>query len=415
MERMNQNNESMILNGKWFLAMWLIIIFSISWTSTNESMAAEPPLAESNEEENVVEPLVDEQIENIDLGDIKGFWDSIVNEYGGFLPESQKGSFMDFVKGDKSFSFQQWLIGALKFLFHELVANGKLLGSLILLAVFAAILQTIQNAFEFHAVSKVAYSITYMVLIILALNSFHVAINYTEEAIQGMMSFMVALIPLLLALLASLGNFSSVAFFHPVIVFLINTSSLLIVNIVLPLLFLSAILHVVSSLTDHYKVTKLANLLRNIALGGLGIFFALFLGVISIQGASSAIADGVTIRTAKFLAGNFIPVVGRMFTDATDTVLSASLLLKNTIGLAGVAILLLLAFFPAVKVLALALIFHIAGAVLQPLGGGPIVESLDVIGKSVLFIFVSLAVVSLMFFLTITIMIGMGNAAYMMR
>ncbi|PWA13307.1 stage III sporulation protein AE [Pueribacillus theae] len=378
-------------------------------------MAAEPPLAESNEEENTIEPLVDEQIENIDLGDIKDFWDSIVNEYGGFLPESQKGSFMDFVKGDKSFSFQQWLIGALKFLFHELVANGKLLGSLILLAVFAAILQTIQNAFEFHAVSKVAYSITYMVLIILALNSFHVAINYTEEAIQSMMSFMVALIPLLLALLASLGNFSSVAFFHPVIVFLINTSSLLIVKIVLPLLFLSAILHVVSSLTDHYKVTKLANLLRNIALGGLGIFFALFLGVISIQGASSAIADGVTIRTAKFLAGNFIPVVGRMFTDATDTVLSASLLLKNTIGLAGVAILLLLAFFPAVKVLALALIFHIAGAVLQPLGGGPIVESLDVIGKSVLFIFVSLGVVSLMFFLTITIMIGMGNAAYMMR
>ncbi|WP_407071828.1 stage III sporulation protein AE [Pueribacillus theae] len=412
---MNQNNESMVLNGKWFVAVWLIIVFSISWTSTNESMAAEPPLAESNEEENTIEPLVDEQIENIDLGDIKDFWDSIVNEYGGFLPESQKGSFMDFVKGDKSFSFQQWLIGALKFLFHELVANGKLLGSLILLAVFAAILQTIQNAFEFHAVSKVAYSITYMVLIILALNSFHVAINYTEEAIQSMMSFMVALIPLLLALLASLGNFSSVAFFHPVIVFLINTSSLLIVKIVLPLLFLSAILHVVSSLTDHYKVTKLANLLRNIALGGLGIFFALFLGVISIQGASSAIADGVTIRTAKFLAGNFIPVVGRMFTDATDTVLSASLLLKNTIGLAGVAILLLLAFFPAVKVLALALIFHIAGAVLQPLGGGPIVESLDVIGKSVLFIFVSLGVVSLMFFLTITIMIGMGNAAYMMR
>lgn len=52
------------------------------------------------------------------------------------------------------------------------------------------------------------------------------------------------------------------------------------------------------------------------------------LGVISLQGTASAVADGVAIRTAKFVTGNFIPVVGRMFTDAADTVLTASLLLK---------------------------------------------------------------------------------------
>ncbi len=368
-----------------------------------------------NTHDEAFDSLVHEQMDSLELENIKKFWDSIATEYGGFLPESQKVSFLDFVKGDKSFSFQQWLIGGLKFLFYELIANGKLLGTLILLAVFAAVLQTIQNAFEFHTVSKVAYSITFMVLIIIALNSFHIAVTYAEEAIQNMMNFMIALIPLLLALLASLGNLASVGFFHPMIVFLINTSSLLIVKLVLPLLFLSAILLVVSSLTEHYKVTKLANLLRNVGLGILGVFFAIFLGVISIQGASSAVADGVTIRTAKFFAGNFIPVVGRMFTDATDAIMSASLLLKNMIGLAGVVILLLLAFFPAVKVLAISLIFHIAGAILQPLGAGPIVESLDVIGKSILYIFVALAVVSFMFFLTITIMIGIGNAAYMMR
>lgn len=389
----------------WAFMVLLIIFLNVNSVSANEEET----------EQLDIDAIVDEQVETMELDDIREFWNSIVTEYGGFLPEGQKGSFMDFVKGDKSFSFQQWAIGAFKFIFYELVANGKLLGSLILLAVFAVVLQTIQNAFEFHTVSKVAYSITYMVLIIIALNSFHIAVTYAEEAIQNMLSFMIALIPLLLALLASLGNLVSVAFFHPVIVFLINTSSLLVLKVVLPLLFLSAILQVVSSLSEHYKVTKLANLLRNVGLGLLGLFFALFLGVISIQGATSAVADGVTIRTAKFFAGNFIPVVGRMFTDATDTVLSASLLLKNMIGLAGVIILLLLAFFPAMKVLVISIIFHLGGAILQPLGGGPIVESLDVIGKSILFIFVALAVVCLMFFLTITIVIGIGNAAYMMR
>ena len=67
----------------------------------------------------------------------------------------------------------------------------------------------------------------------------------------------------------------------------------------------------------------------------LGLFFTIFLGVISVQGASAAVTDGITLKTAKFITGNFIPVIGRMFSDATDTVISASVLLKNTVGIAG--------------------------------------------------------------------------------
>ena len=76
----------------------------------------------------------------------------------------------------------------------------------------------------------------------------------------------------------------------------------------------------------------MANLLRNITIGILGGLLTIFLTVVSVQGASSAVVDGVTIKAAKFITGNFVPVVGKMFTDATDTVISASLLVKNTIG-----------------------------------------------------------------------------------
>ena len=93
-----------------------------------------------------------------------------------------------------------------------------------------------------------------------------------------------------------------------------------------------------------------------------------FLGVISVQGTSSAVADGVTIRTAKFVTGNFIPVVGRMFTDAADTVINASVLLKNTVGMAGVIILLLITTFPAIKILIISFIYKLSASLLQPLG-----------------------------------------------
>ncbi|MCY8855988.1 stage III sporulation protein AE [Bacillus atrophaeus] len=401
---------------RWILALAAVLIFcqteSVQALQNTEETAETAETAGSADK---ADELVKQQAEALETDSIGEFWDDIMSEYGGLLPESQKGSLLEFMNGEKSFSPQEWLKALFSYLFHEVLANGKLLGTLILLTIFCVILQMLQNAFQQSTVSKVAYSIVYMVLIILALNSFHVAITYASEAIQTMTSFILALIPMLLALMASSGGAVSAAFFHPVILFLMNTSGLLIQNIVMPLIFLSAILSIVSTMTDQYKVTQLAGLLRKIAIGALAVFLTIFLGVISVQGTSAAVTDGITLRTAKFITGNFIPVLGRMFTDATDTVISASLLLKNTVGIIGVAILICIAAFPAIKVLSLAFIYKLAAAILQPLGGGPVITCLDVISRSVLYIFAALAIVSLMFFLSITVIITAGNLTMMMK
>lgn len=385
----------------------IIVIFFLFFFSFPVIVQASPPPPQQD--------LIDQQIDKLGIQEIKKFWDDIMTEYGGYLPESQKGSLLQFLNGEKELSFQEWSKAFLKYIFHEIIANGKLLGTLILLTIFSMLLQLLQDAFSQSTVSKVAYALVYMVLMIIALNSFHIAIEYTVEAIQTMTSFILALIPLLLALMAASGGLISAAFFHPVILFLMNTSGVLIEKIVLPLLFLSALLSIVSTLTDQYKVTQLAQLLRNISIGLLGTFLTVFLGVISVQGASAAVSDGMAIRTAKFVTGNFIPVLGRMFTDATDTVISASVLLKNTVGIIGVAILLFIAAFPAIKVLTLAFIYKFTAALLQPLGGGPIIKCLDIISKSVIYIFAALAIVSLMFFLSITVIIAAGNITMMVR
>ncbi|WKB37274.1 hypothetical protein QS257_09500 [Terrilactibacillus sp. S3-3] len=57
---------------------------------------------------------------------------------------------------------------------------------------------------------------------------------------------------------------------------LANTVGLFISKFVLPLLFLSALLHIVSTLTDQYKLTKLADLLRNLQSGHSQLFSRFF-------------------------------------------------------------------------------------------------------------------------------------------
>lgn len=396
---------SVVHTGKLIL-IWFALLFCLSpgMVYAAGASAASP-----------INQIVEEQVDHLQLDRVEKYWHKLQREYQGYLPDLKSQGFIQILLQQEELSIASFLQGMGKFIFHEILINGKLLSSIIIITVFAMILETMQNAFERNAVSTVAYSIAYLVLMVLAINSFHVAITYAKDAINSMTDFMLAMIPLVIALLASVGNLATATMFHPLIIFMINISGTMITYVVFPLLFLSAMLSIVSLFSERYKVTQLATLLRNIAMGVLGSFLTIFLAVISIQGATSAVTDGVTLRTAKYITGNFIPIVGRMFSDAADTVLNASLLVKNAVGLAGVVILIILCAFPALKILVLALIYNLSSAVLQPLGNSPIISALGTIGKSLLFVFAALATVGLMFFLAITIIIAAGNISMMVR
>jgi stage III sporulation protein AE len=347
--------------------------------------------------------------------EVKSYGEELSREYSQFLPDRQPPDIFDLILQGKGIRWGEIFQGMIRYLFNEVLYNGKLLGTIIVLTVLSMILQTLQTAFERNQVSKIAYAIAFLVIIILALNSFSVAVDSAKTAISRMIHFMLALVPLVMTLLASMGNFGSVGMFHPLIVFMIHTIGTLIYTVVFPLLFLSAVLSIVSCLSDKYKVNQLANLLRRISIGVMGSLLTIFLGIISVQGATAAVTDGVTIRTAKYVAGNFVPVVGRMFSDAADTVVGASLLVKNAVGMAGVVILLFISAFPALKILSLAFIYSFSAAVMQPLGNSPIVECLGIISKTLIYVFAAMATVGLMFFLAITIIVAAGNISVMIR
>ncbi|WP_129688489.1 stage III sporulation protein AE [Gottfriedia acidiceleris] len=385
--------------------MKVFLLFFTLFFLVPRIVQAAPPPAE----------IVNEQIQKLGIDEVQQYWDEVVHQYGGFLPESQKGDFIQFVKGEKKFSLQEWFIAFAKYIFFELLSNGKILGILIMLVIFSSLLQSLQNAFEKSTVSKIADNVVFLVLVVFALNSFYVATQATQDAITVMIDFLRALIPILLALIATSGGVISVGVFHPILIFLMHTSGLLVTYFVLPLILVSTILSIVSIINDELKVTKLASLIRNVAVGVLGIFLTIFLGVLSVQGLTTAVTDGVAVKTAKFVTSNFVPVVGKVFADVTDTVISASLLLKNTVGIVGLVTLLAIVVFPAIKILVLALIYKFSAAILQPVGSKNIISTIDTIGKSVTYLFVCLSIVSLMFFLSMTLIIAAGNIVVMFR
>ncbi|MBX6352920.1 MAG: stage III sporulation protein AE [Thermoflavifilum sp.] len=361
-----------------------------------------------------VQQAAQQQLDQIPTGTIDGFWRNLEAQYGGYLPDIQGASLVSAVLQGSGPAWSQVVHGTLRYLLAELVDNARLLGSILILTVLAAVMRSVQTAFERQTISQAAYAVIFAVLLLLAVGSFTSAVASARHAIEGMNDFMLALVPVMVALLAASGALASAAFFQPLLIFCVHFVSNVVFLVVFPLIFFAAVLDLASVISSRYPLTRLASLLRTGGGALLGLCMSGFLGVAAVQGAGKGIADGVILRATKFALGTFVPVIGKAVADAAETVASASLLVKNAVGIAGIIIIACIALFPAIKILALSLVYGGSAALLQPLGETPIIQCLGVLSKSMVMIFATVAVIGLMFFLAICILLASANLAVMM-
>ena len=198
-------------------------------------------------------------------------------------------------------------------------------------------------------------------------------------------------------------------------IMVVSGIAVLIRTILFPLINVSAVIGVVAQIAPDYPLTRLSGLLRHLATMLLSLAFTVFLGVLAVRGAVAPVADGVALRTAKFITSNVVPVIGSMFANAVEVVVGGSLLIKNTIGAFGMVMIFFLVALPIVKIWAIVLIYKLAAALIEPIGDQRVCAAVSSMAGSLTLVMVSLATAALMFFLTVTILVGIGNLAAVMR
>lgn len=360
--------------------------------------------------------LISDQFDRLRLEDLGAFLHQVDQELQQQLSGVSLGKILASIRrGKLDLDLTGFFKALLEFFFRTVLAHAVLLGKLLVLGVVLAVLEHLQGAFEQNTVARLAHGVGILSLLTVAISSFALALNTGREAIGSMVGFMHALLPVLLTLMAALGNLSSVALMHPVILISLNLLGTLTRNIVFPLIFCAAVLAIVSHLSERFQVSRLAGLFRDGSVALLSLFLTIFVGILAIQGVAGAVTDGIGLRTAKFLTGAFVPVVGGILSDAVEAVAGCSLFLKNAVGILGALTLLFLCALPVIKILSAAFIYRLAAALMQPLGAHQLGECLQMLGSYLFLVFAAVAGVGLMFFVVLTIIVGLGNMAVMLR
>jgi len=353
------------------------------------------------------------QLEELDLGQLLRFTETLEEGYRELVPSLH---WRDLTAGaTTSRSVGELLALLLQSFLGELSLSLALLRQILVIGILAALLQRLSTSFGSKMVVDLAFAVCFLVLVLLGLQSFRLAAGIAQETVDTMVSFMHSLLPMLATLLVAVGGVTSAAVFHPLLWALVTTIASLVQHLLLPLILLSTAFSLVSSFSSEFAFPKLGGLLRQAVITILGVMFIIFSGFMVVRGAIAPITDGISLRTAKYLTKAFIPIAGGMFADSLEVVVGGSLLIKNAVGIFGLVMILCLMAAPLLKVLAMVFIYKLVGALLEPISDRRLLQALAVLESSLVLVMIALGTAALMFFLAITILVGIGNLAVFMR
>ncbi|HML48555.1 MAG TPA: stage III sporulation protein AE [Clostridia bacterium] len=319
------------------------------------------------------------------------------------------------LRGEAVLTGESVLDRILQLLIQSLRQSAGLMAQLIVPALLCGILSRMRASFERDTVAEVCHYTGFLVVALVAGRQFFAHLSDVRGVVEGMAQAMQALFPLLLTLLAAVGGTSSSAFFQPAIVAASGTMTALVNHVTLSFAVATALVTLLTHLSPQIGLGRLRSLLKTVANWSLGICFTVFIGVMAVQGMGAAAYDGVTLRTAKYAIDNFVPIVGGMFADTMDTLVACSLLVKNALGMTGLAVLLLSCIAPMIRVLACALVFRVCAAIAEPVADGCIVDLMEDFSGVLVMLFTVLMAVAAMFFLLIAQLLVVGNLTVMLR
>lgn len=353
--------------------------------------------------------LPPEVVEAVDLSDLKAFLNTVDEDVKRYLPGLDLKSWG--VAGPE-WDLRKIGQGIISFFFREILFNYKLIGQLILLAMALAILENVKHAFEEDNISRLAFGLCFLVVMGIVMNCFRINFAIARQTINEMTNFMYAITPVLFSIVAAGGGVATATIVHPLLISSVGVIGGLVSNLVFPLIMFTGIIGMVNHLAEGFPVGKLARFFKITANGILGTAMAVFIGIVTIRGFSASVADSLTLRTAKYFSSAFLPVVGGAISDTMEMAAGCASVLKSGLGVYGLGLITLITVFPLLKILAIAVIFQLSGALIQPLGNNRLSDALQTVGDSTFHLFGAVTVVGLMFYITLAILVGAADFSF---
>ena len=345
--------------------------------------------------------------------DLEGLYDYISTMKSNFElindldPVSYIKNYISTGKGNLSFS--KICDAAFSLLFKEVKTVLSMCIIIVVIGIICSLIKNLQSAFSSESISEIAFYACYALMIIVLTRTFIISLDLAKDIITQISGFMAKLLPILVVMLGVAGGFTESATMDPIVLGTTIIIPKIYLNIILPLILITFVLQFTNNISTEPKISNLCSLVKSSVLWIQGLILTVYIGLLTVRGITASTIDAVTLKTAKFTIDNFIPIVGKTFSDAIASVAGYSLIIKNAIGSVGLLVLILIILYPIIKIFLSSIILKISSSLLEPIADKRITKAVFSAGDSLILILSSVLCVSLMFFVLIAMMVSAGK------
>ena len=395
---------------KWHYVFIIYIVLVGVWCaifmpSSNYAYAIDTDMEDTQQS---LEESVYDRLSNIDLSN----FEDVINNLS---PESlnifgNKSFFQkvnSILSGDVGDNFGSFLLAILDLFFGNIIKYIPIICVVVGIAILGTLVNGIRS--EESNIQGIVNFVCFSLIIVLISTQCVGLLNEVCGCVNGLKVQMDLMFPLLLTLLASVGGVTSAGIFQASTAVLANIILQLFTIIIIPLFLVSFVFSILGNLVESVKLSKFNDLLNTILKWLIGIIFGVFTFVLTIQGIVAGSYDGMSINATKFALKSYIPILGGYLSDGFNYVAASGILIKNSIGFAGLVLLIATIIPTFVRILVLAILLKLASAIIQPMGASKISDFLTQVSKLLFYLIGILLVISFMYILSVGLIMCVAN------
>lgn len=329
--------------------VWLILFDCIYATNTNDNIVSN--VTDNIGQEYQIDSYIDsingfvkkEGMENVDLGSIS----------------------KSLLKGENS-TYVGIFQNIISIFFKEIIISAKGAITIFIIVIIMALISSIELE-KNSDITKISHMSCFLALSIVAISGFLDIIQVFKGVINTLTILMQTISPFMMGVLIATGAITSTGALQPMVLFLASLIGFIINHIVVPFITISLAINVICSLSESIRLSKMAKLLNSTAIWIVGICLTLFLGVLSLETSLTSSVDSLAVKTTQAAVSNFVPVVGKFFSDSFETVVGATKVIGKMGGVIGIIGIILVSAVPLIKIGSSIIIYYILGVLIEPI------------------------------------------------
>ena len=375
----------------------MTVIAALWWQEKTESMGV--VYASETEDVQISDKMQNmELLESMDFTDVDRMMEELFpQETMGFADAVRQIMLGNTDAGREAMKEMLWerMLGAWE-------VNRKSILYLILLAIAAAVFIGFSDIFQTRQVSQISFYMIYLLVIGICLTSFQAASEWMANGVHTLTGFMKVLYPVYFAAVTvAKGSVSSLAFYHLAIILIVVIEELLL-HLIVPGIHMYVIIRVMNSLQSEDYLSKFAELLETAIGWGLKTLMGGMIGLNVIQGMLGPAIDTVK-RSAVTRGMEMVPGVGDLLGGTAEVALGTAVLIKNSIGIVGMFLCLVLCLAPLLQLAVITLGYKLAAALVQPVSDKRITECIGGVGEGCRMLMNCVFVIGILFLVTVAI------------